>query len=195
MKHIFALLVLCFSMSITIGQQDSALPLEKSSSPKINWISFEEAYALHQSNPKKWIIDVSTEWCGWCKRMDQTTFSDSLVIDHVNSHFYAVALDGEHKGDITIGDQTYQFVNEGNRGYHQLAAELIGGKRSYPTIVFLSEALQNISVIPGYKNAESFLQLVEFFEVYDAEKNPIKWADFEANYVSPYPKTEASEGN
>lgn len=196
MRRIFTLLTLCISASFAFGQQDSDLTSNAETlSPKINWISFEEAFALHQKEPKKWVIDVSTESCGWCKRMDKTTFSDSIVIDHVNGNFYAVALDGEYKENITIGDRTYEFVNEGRRGYHQLPAELMGGKMSYPTIVFLGEELQNLSSIPGYKDAASFLQIVEFFEAYDAEDNPIKWADFTADYVSPYPAPEENVEN
>lgn len=188
MKRILTLLSFCFSALLTFGQHGSDRTSDlESTSPKIHWLSFEEAFALHQVTPKKWVVDVSTVWCGWCKKMDKTTFSDSLVAEHVTENFYAIALDGEYKGDITIGDRTYEFVDEGRRGYHQLPAELMGGKMSYPTIVFLGDELQNLSSIPGYKNAADFLQVVEFFEVYDATKNPIKWTDFVADYVSPYP--------
>ena len=187
MKKIVTLLTLCLSAMIAFGQHGSdVISEDESSSPKIHWLTFEEAFALHQETPKKWVIDVSTVWCGWCKKMDKTTFSDSIVIDHVSDNFYAVALDGEYKGDITVGDRTYKFVDEGRRGYHQLPAEMMGGKMSYPTIIFLGEELQNLSSIPGYKDASSFLQIVEFFEVYDATNNPITWSDFVANYVSPY---------
>ncbi len=187
MKRTLALLTLCLSALFTFGQHGSDVTSEEeSTSRKIHWLTFEEAFILHQETPKKWVIDISTVWCGWCKKMDKTTFSDSIVVDHVNENFYAVALDGEYKGDITIGDHTYGFVDEGRRGYHQLPAELMGGKMSYPTIVFLGEEMQNLSSIPGYKDASSFLQIVEFFEVYDATDNPITWDAFVADYVSPY---------
>lgn len=196
MTRLFTLFALLLPVTFAFGQHGtSTASTNGSSSHKINWMSFEEAFALHQENPKKWVIDVSTDWCGWCKRMDQTTFSDSLVIDHVNKNFYAVALDGEHKEDITIGDRTYKFVNQGRRGYHELPAELMNGKMSYPTIVFLSDELKNLSAVPGYKDAPSFLQIVEFFEVYDSESNPIKWEEFTKNYESPYPAPEPVEPN
>ncbi|MCJ8292147.1 MAG: DUF255 domain-containing protein [Crocinitomicaceae bacterium] len=194
MKRIITLLTLCLSALFTFGQHGSDVTSElESTSPKIHWLTFEEAFALHQETPKKWVIDVSTVWCGWCKRMDKTTFSDSIIVDHVNENFYAVALDGEYKGSITVGDRTYEFVDEGRRGYHQLPAELMGGKMSYPTIVFLGEELQNLSSIPGYKDAASFLQIVEFFEIYDATDNPITWNNFVADYVSPYPAPAAEK--
>ena len=187
MKRIFALLTLCLSALFTFGQHGSDVTSEvESTSQKIHWLTFEEAFALHQVTPKKWVIDVSTAWCGWCKKMDKTTFSDSIVVDHVSESFYAVALDGEFKGEITVGDHTYGFVDEGRNGYHQLPAELMGGKLTYPTVVFLGEGLQNLSSIPGYQDAAAFLQIVEFFEAYDATDNPITWTDFVASYVSPY---------
>lgn len=196
MKRIFVLITLCLSVNLSLAQHGTEVTSEvESTSSKIEWLTFEEALALHQKTPKKWVIDVSTVWCGWCKKMDKTTFSDSLVIDHVNQNFYAVALDGECKEDIVVGERTYQFVNEGRRGYHQLPAELMNGKMTYPTIVFLGEGLQNLSAIPGYQDAAAFLQIVEFFEVYDAEENPITWQDFVANYVSPYPTVEETTTN
>jgi thioredoxin-related protein len=190
MKRATVVFILFLTATFSFGQNEAG---STSTQQKINWLSFEEAFALHQTAPKKWVIDVSTEWCGWCKRMDQTTFSDSLVIEHVTANFYAVALDGEHKEDITIGDQTYKFVAEGRRGYNQLPAELMGGKMSYPTIIFFGDDLQNYGPVPGYRDARDFLQLLEFFEVYHPVSNPISWDAFSANYVSPYPAPVTGE--
>ena len=196
MKRFFTLITLCVSVSFAYAQHGTETSSEADSeTATINWLSFEEAYALHQQEPKKWVIDVWTTWCGWCKRMDATTFSDSIIVDHINQNFYAVSLDGEYKKDIKIGENTYSFVNEGRRGYHQLPAELMGGKMSYPTIVFLGEGLENLSSLPGYKGAKDFLQIVEFFEAYDPESNPIRWADFVATYESPYPEEAETTTN
>ncbi|MDG1334200.1 MAG: DUF255 domain-containing protein [Crocinitomicaceae bacterium] len=189
MKRFLSLITLCLSVSFAFAQHGTDASAESDAdAPKINWLTFEEAYKLHQTEPKKWVIDVWTTWCGWCKRMDATTFSDSIVIDHVNENFYAVTMDGEYKKDIQVGERAYHFVDQGRRGYHELPAELMGGKMSYPTIIFLGDGLQNLSAIPGYKGAKDFLQIVEFFEAYDPEANPIKWEDFVATYVSPYPE-------
>jgi thiol:disulfide interchange protein len=48
---------------------------------KIQWMSIEEAYelTLTEENPKKIFIDVYTDWCGWCKRMDKATFQNEEV--------------------------------------------------------------------------------------------------------------------
>ena len=65
-------------------------------------MSIEKAYelSLTEENPKKIFIDVYTDWCGWCKRMDNTTFKDSVMVKFLNDNFYCVKLNAEQKEDI-----------------------------------------------------------------------------------------------
>lgn len=126
---------------------------------KINWISFKEAFELNQKAPRKVIIDVYTGWCGWCKVMDQKTFTQPAIIDYVNEHFYAVKLDAEQAADITVGGQT--FRKQGNA--HELAINLLQGKMSYPSTVFLDEKMAMIQPIAGYLEPRMFHQIVTYF--------------------------------
>lgn len=176
MKYIIGLLVYLVFTATSFAQDGS---------DEINWLTFEEAYEAHKTNPKPWLIDISTEWCGWCKRMDQTTFSNDTIVDAVQGNFYAVRLDGEEKNDIVIDSTTFSFVESGRRGYNELPATLMNGKMSYPTIVFLSDNLQNLGPLPGYKSAKDFHPIVMFFRVYDPE-NPITYEDFLSTYKSPF---------
>ena len=93
-------LLLLFAASCT-AQESADSPAasidQPSGSPAIRWLSFEEAVALHAVEPKKLFIDVYTDWCGWCKRMDKTTFVDSAVASELGGHFYAVKLNAERK--------------------------------------------------------------------------------------------------
>ena len=93
---------------------------------EIKWLSWDEAVTLAQSDaePKKIFIDVYTDWCGWCKRMDKDTFQNSEVAGYMNEYFYMVKLDGEGKEPIEFRGQTYKFVPSGRSGYHELAAAL-----------------------------------------------------------------------
>ena len=50
----------------------------------IKWYSFEEAIDLNKENPKKIFIDVYTDWCGWCKKMDNSTFADPVIVKYMN---------------------------------------------------------------------------------------------------------------
>ncbi|MCQ2317640.1 MAG: DUF255 domain-containing protein [Bacteroidales bacterium] len=131
---------------------------------KINWMSFEEAVKLNETAPKKIFIDVFTEWCGWCKRMDQTTFINKDVIEYMNENFYAVKFDAEQSDTIVFAG--YTFVNQGGmngrKGTHQLAATLLQGKMSYPSYVFMNEKNQAITVLPGYVEAKELIPILKY---------------------------------
>ena len=182
LRSIVAMFVLFLGFS---GKAQSSESAAVQSTEKIEWITFEQAFEKNKTNPKPWIIDIYTDWCGWCKRLDQTTFADSAIVADVQSNYYAVKLDAEQKEDIVLDGATYSFVASGKRGYHELAAALMNGEMSYPTIVFLNDQLQNLQPVKGYKTAADFHPMVTFFAVFDIN-NPMKWEDFLATYQSPY---------
>ncbi|NBA84888.1 DUF255 domain-containing protein [Emticicia sp. CRIBPO] len=128
--------------------------------PKINWMTVEEAYAKTQTAPRKTIIDVYTGWCGWCKVMDKNTFTNPEVVKYINENYYAVKLDAESTKDITIGGKTYKY-DEANRA-NEAAIALLQGKMSYPSIVYLDEKFNMIQPIPGYMDAKVFHQIITF---------------------------------
>jgi thioredoxin-related protein len=126
---------------------------EGDSGAHIEWLSWGEAMARMDESPKKIFVDVYTDWCGWCKRMDATTFKDPAVIKVMNEHFYAVKFDAEQKTDIEYDGHTLKFMPNGRRGVHELAYALLDGKLSYPSFVYLAEDRSRLTISPGYKDA------------------------------------------
>ena len=53
---------------------------------KVEWMNFEEALEKSKTEPRKIFIDVYTEWCGWCKRMDSATFQQEHIAEYLNEH-------------------------------------------------------------------------------------------------------------
>lgn len=142
-------------------------------------MSFEEAVALNEAGANKPIfIDVYTDWCGWCKRLDQTTFSDPKVVEYMNATFLNVKLDGEERDTINFKGQKFKYVASGRRGYNELPAALLNGRLSYPTVVFLNAEFQNLSPVPGYQPAPQFLQIAKFFG--DGHYQTTTWEDYVA---------------
>lgn len=73
----------------------------------INWLTLEEADSLYQIEKKPMFIDVYTSWCGWCKKMDASTFQDPTVAAYLNRNFYAVKLDAEMQDSVTFNGKAY----------------------------------------------------------------------------------------
>jgi len=133
------------------------------SQESIKWYSIEDAVRLAQEQPRLLVIDVYTDWCGWCKRMDATTFSNPSIVELMNTHFYPVKLNAEGKEDIVIGDRVFKFVDSGRRGYHEVAAIVTKGRLSYPTISYVDEQGKVLEAAPGYKTAEQFKIYLDYY--------------------------------
>lgn len=151
----------------------------------IKWMSIQEAEKACREKPKKIIIDVYTDWCGWCKRMDANTFNHPIISKYISENYYAVKLDAEQKTDITFLDKTFKFIASGRSGYNELAFELLQGKLSYPTIAFMDENLFYIQPLPGYRGPEDMDKILRFFGT-DAFRTKT-WEEFSKTYVSPFP--------
>ncbi len=140
---------------------------------KINWITWDEAIAQSavDSVPKKMFIDFYTGWCGWCKRMDATTFKDPNVISYMNANYYPVKFDAECTDTITFNGMTFMnsdptFVKKSanSRGKpHYLAYSLLNAKLSYPSYAILDENKNRIAIYQGAKPVEEMLGILLFF--------------------------------
>lgn len=136
MKYL-SLFFIVFSISFAAKAQD-----------QIQWMKFEEAIAENAKNPKMILVDVYTDWCGWCKKMDKETFTDPKVIEYINSKFYAVKMNAEDT------KRTFEFMGKTYNEAQMAAAMRVN---SYPNFVIIEPKLQNIAQMPGYRQPTEFL--------------------------------------
>ena len=134
---------------------------------QIKWTSIDQAVSNANSSNKKFIlVDLYTDWCGWCKKMEENTFQDAGVISLLNEHFIAVKFNAEMNSAVTFNSKTYNFTKTGARGANQLALDLgsVGGKLGYPTLVVLDENGKKLQSFPGYKDVETFTAILNYFK-------------------------------
>jgi thiol:disulfide interchange protein len=162
---------------------------QKSDTPasSVQWYSFESALTLNaeraaQGLPtKKIFVDVYADWCGWCKRMDATTFVHPVIVEKLNGDWIPVKIDACRKDTVVINGQ--QFVNENPnspRGMHQLAVILLNGQMGLPSYALIDETGKPIQVIPGYKTAQQFEMLSDFYS--SNSYRTTDWEEFQKTY-------------
>jgi len=137
---------------------------QKSSYEKIPWIDISEAEALNKAQPRKFLVDVYTDWCGPCKMMDRNTFVNQEVIDHISKNFYPVKFNAEGPKTFTFKGKEYGNPNHvpnrrGRNAKHELSSFF--AVRGYPTLVIMDENMQIINKIVGYKTPQLLMPEIQ----------------------------------
>ena len=121
-------------------------PLEPPAQPllAIKWEKkFDEAIKKAQRAGKPLVVDFWAEWCGWCHRLDRTTYADPAVVRRAQDGFIAA--------NVNV---------EGSRRELEVAARYRVGAR-LPVILFLSPRGRQLFRIDGYQGPGQFPRTLE----------------------------------
>jgi thioredoxin-related protein len=140
---------------------------------QVRWMSWDEVNELSKIEKKKMFVDIYTKWCGWCKKMDKTTYMDPNVTSYLNEHFYPVKLNAQDKEAIEFNNKIYK---QGKRGYHELAMEITMGRLAFPTLVIVDEDGEVLAPIRGFQTAENLEMILTYIANDFHEKIP--WHKF-----------------
>ena len=125
--------------------------------------TFAEALKLAKEQDKMIVVDVFTDWCGWCKKMDKESYNNSEIKKLVKENFILVRLDAEGSG--TNKYKGKQYKDSELASYFQVTG--------YPTTVFLDSDGKVIEFtydkykyksLPGYYTADEFKKVLEYFK-------------------------------
>jgi thioredoxin-related protein len=101
------------------------------------------------------LVDAYTDWCGWCKKMDRDTYTDTKIIETLNKDFIIVKFNPE------IADVEYNLDGVKISG-RELFAQLTQGKSTgFPTTYFIQPNKKQIQVAAGYLGPEDFLKVLD----------------------------------
>lgn len=132
------------------------------------WKSWNAGLAEAKASGRPILVDVYTDWCGWCKRMDRDVYARADVRDYLGKRFVTIKLDAESSDlanfegrSMTLGAIAQRFRVNG-----------------YPTTIFLGPGGEHLVNVPGYVPAERFLLMLEYIAD-DHIRRGVKWSDFE----------------
>lgn len=112
---------------------------DNKSDKSIKWrTDYKKAVEDAKKYAKPVMIDFYTDWCGWCKKLDKDTYTDSRVVQ-LSRKFVNIKVDGDKSPDIV---KPYKI-------------------EGYPTIVFLNAKGKESRRIVGYKDADEFLKIMK----------------------------------
>ncbi|MCF7886147.1 MAG: thioredoxin fold domain-containing protein [Candidatus Marinimicrobia bacterium] len=120
-----------------------------------NWFKFDNGVAQSNKTEKPVLIDFYTDWCHWCDVMDEKTFSNPEVEEYLDNNFVKIRVNAEDK------NTSHSF--QGNN-YNSVELARAFNVTGYPSIAFLDNNQQVITVIPGYIPADKFIKVLEYIE-------------------------------
>lgn len=139
------------------------------------WMGWDEGLREARRTNRPVLVDVYTDWCGWCKRMDRDVYARADVRDYLANRFVVVKLNAEAQDgvqydgkDLTSAALAEQFRVTG-----------------YPTTVFLRSTGGHLINVPGYVPADRFLLVLRYIGEGHMEKG-VEWESFlKANSGKP----------
>lgn len=153
---------------------------------EVKWLTFEEAEKLDSTDHRPFLIDVYTDWCGWCKRMSAVTFANPNIANYINQNFYPIRFDAETSDTIKFRNKEHKS----NGKVNELAIELLHGRLSYPTIVYIDRD-SNAMPVPGYMEPKDIEPLLVYFsENVSRNASP---ETFKNDFIFTFPKVYAEE--
>jgi thioredoxin-related protein len=118
------------------------------------WLGYDDGLKKAKEDEKPVIINFYTDWCGYCKKMDRSTFKDPEVIQFLDEKFVPIRINGESKKMVS---------HEGERISLRRLTKLYG-VRGFPTFWFLDSKGKRIGPAPGYKTSTAFLSLLRYVQ-------------------------------
>jgi len=121
--------------------------------------TWEEALEQAKAEDKIIFVDAYTTWCGPCKKMSKSVFTQKEVGDYFNQHFVALKLDMEKEQGRKFG-----------RSYPVSA---------YPTFYFIDGNGETVLTTKGAMGAEKFIAL---------GTSAVSKVDYSADFAKEYEK-------
>ncbi len=133
----------------------------------VHWIDISILDRMMARKPKKVMIVIYSESCGWCKTMDKMAFSHPDLTQDINSDFYAVRWRANGNDPVEFQGQNFSKAIPDYNKLHPFTYYLMEranqAQVGYPAVVFLDEHLTVLAAYLGYKDANQIDVLCRYY--------------------------------
>jgi thioredoxin-related protein len=136
-----------------IGMEEVGEATAKTVAGPVKWRAYNKGLEEAQKKNKPVFVQFYATWCGYCRKMDQETFTDSKVQAQLKK-FVAVRVTESSEDKVT------------HQGKVMTERELTAahGVQGFPTLVFMEPDGKVIGKIPGYLGPKEFRGMLKFIE-------------------------------
>lgn len=130
----------------------------------VELVRFEELSALQQKEERPVLVFLTADWCTYCKRVEQTSFTQKEIVETLNTKFYYVNFNIEQREPIVLGEQIFRFKSSGiNTGVHELAEAIgtIDGVLNTPTFIVLNSRFEIMYQYGGFLDSKQIEKLLK----------------------------------
>lgn len=146
MRRTLSLCAIALALPLLAGTVDAA------GSGSLKWQGWDAGLRTAVKAQRPVLVDVYTDWCGWCRRMDRDVYARDDVRDYLSRRFVTVKLDAEAADGASYEGKQYTSRSLASR------FRVTG----YPTTLFLRANGEHLVNVPGYIPAERFLLLLRY---------------------------------
>lgn len=147
-------------LSAALGILALAAVLSAPAAAAPGWRGWDAGLSEAARTGRPVLVDVYTDWCGWCKRMDRDVYARPEVQQYLASRFVMVKLNAESGEAARYQGKAYTA--------RTLAARF--GVSGYPTTIFLNGKGEHLGNVPGYFPPSRFLLLLRYIGDGHAER-------------------------
>ena len=141
--------------------------------PAVQWMEFDAGLKAASASGKHIMVDVYTDWCGYCKKLESETYSEEGVRKVLAESYISVKLKGDSGKKLKVsarpiesqGKTLLQFITTDSASASEAALSRGALKATgFPTIAFLAPDGRLITTRGGYVNAEMFTHIINFIK-------------------------------
>ena len=122
---------------------------------ELKWLSYDQAIKKSKIENIPTMIFFYSNNCGWCRKLEDETFSDEQVKNLMNKNFAIVKINS---------DSTRIISKDGEEISERQLSQMVYQVNANPTIWFLSSNGERIAPLPGYAPVDDFINVLQYIK-------------------------------